>query len=246
MPKRDLLSSSSSSSPTSANESSPVLKTSYNTHKKVRVGNTYHPVDLDMVMIMKKLDALEAGQTDIKRSFENKFDKFSGTFRKLEERIDQLDRMSREKNLILYGLQDSEKENWEYTTDLVIEFFKKQLGIENSGIDVADRLGKFKSGHSRPIRIKFSRVYDKRVAMKEKKRLADPFFLNADLNSADRQNNALLREKKKEVLAADSKLKCSIGRGRLICTNEQGVKVRNFYVKDKELLDHANMVMETL
>ena len=93
--------------------------------------------------------------------------------------------MSREKNLILYG-QDSDKENWEYTTDLVTEFKKKQLGIENSRIDVADRLGKFKSGHSRQIRIKFSRVYDKRVAMKEKKKLADPFFLNADSNSADR------------------------------------------------------------
>jgi len=246
MSKRELLPSSSSSSPSSVTESPPLSKTTHNSYKKARVGIPVESeLTANMDMLVKKLEKLEEGQKQILRSVDLQFDKLKGLIKALEDRVDQLDRISREKNVILYGLEDSDKETWEKTTVLVKQFFENNLEITNSGIDVADRLGKFKTSHCRPIRIRFSRIFDKRTAMKEKHKLVDPFYMNADLNNADRQANALLRKKKKELVTENPGIKCIVGKGRLTCTNEQGVKVKDFYVNDGKLMEHSRFIMET-
>jgi len=62
----------------------------------------------------------------------------------------------------------------------------------------------------------------------------------------DRKVNAMLRKKKKELAAVDKTTKLRIVKGRLVCTNQLGLKDREYYVNSNyEVVETAQADMET-
>jgi len=134
----------------------------------------------------------------------------------------------------MYGLEEAGKEVWEETTNKVEEFLKASFGFTYRVVDVADRIGVYKKDKSRPIRIKFVRLYDRRLVMRDKvSKISDPIYINANLCIQDRKVSAVLRKKKKKCLAENEGFKCKIFRGRLMCYDSLGVKVKEFLVNEE-------------
>lgn len=77
--------------------------------------------------------------------------------RKLEEQVDRLENQSRRNNIVVYGVQEVEEENWNKTENILINLIKEKLKInlQEQSIERAHRLGKIKTG-KRPIIAKFS------------------------------------------------------------------------------------------
>jgi len=67
----------------------------------------------------------------------------------------------------------------------------------------------------------------------EVSKISDPIYMNADLCIEDRKVSAVLRKKKKEYLVENEGFKCKIFRGRLICYDNLGVKVKEFLVNEE-------------
>jgi len=177
MSKR-VLSSSSSSSPTSYySDSSPVPKPC-SVKKKIKVCQKINPpaTKEEMEAILEELKKLQQGQEKLNKGQNELKQALHGieNVRKkldvIDSRLAQLDRISREKNLIIYGLVEEDNEDFMKTTELVEKFFRDTYGVLQDIVDVADRLGRSsKNQNPRPIRVKFRRLYDKRMVMKEKK-----------------------------------------------------------------------------
>jgi len=249
MSKRGL-SSSSSSSPTDSE--SPTPKKDYKSaQKKVKVKETSvlvkHPLvqDFDMDHLLQKLESLELGQAEIKREIKN-LSVSIAKIESLEDKFLQVDRISREKNVIIYGLEDSAGENWIKTTGIVEEFLQKTFNVKHGIVDVAERLGRYEKLKPRPVRVKFVRLYDKRMVIQEKKCLKHPIYINADMNLHDRKVSTALRKKKKALVEQDSSLKVTLKKGRLICSDNTGQVIQELHVnRDFELVEKTPASMDS-
>jgi len=105
-------------------------------------------------------------------------------------------------NLVLVGLPDSEGET---NSQLVKSVTQLVQGITKSkiAIDIASRLGKFRSGSSRAVKIKFVTMFERNCAYFHRTSLRHPCFINEDLSPETRKDLAILRLKKKEILSSD-------------------------------------------
>jgi len=230
MSKRGL-SSTSSSSPASNSESpQPEPKPHRSGKKKIKFGqNNLDSHEMDV--FLKKLESLEQGQKEIKTEIKQ-LSSAEAKVVEIEDRVVQLERLAREKNVIMHGLEDSDDENWQKTTAIVSEFLKNSFGIGHNIVDIAERLEKFRRDRVRPIRIKFIRLYDKKMIMIEKKKLDKPIYINADMSLQDRKANSTLQKKKKELIAENPDLRYKVMRGKIICSDKAGVKVKEYCVSN--------------
>lgn len=90
---------------------------------------------------------------------------------KLEDRVDQIENQSRRNNIIIYGVQEKQSENWEETENIVKDIFNKyfKLKIQNE-IERAHRLGNNRNG-KRPIIVKFNNFKTKDYVIKNSREL---------------------------------------------------------------------------
>lgn len=77
------------------------------------------------------------------------------TVTKLETKLDYLENQSRRNNIILFGLKESDNEDWNETEEKVIEVAQQyfQLNLNTNDIERAHRIGYNK--RNRPIVVKF-------------------------------------------------------------------------------------------
>ena len=110
-----------------------------------------------MEEVLAKLDKLDQGQKQIRSAIQN-LKQCNAKIAEFDQRLAQLERVSREKNIVMYGLEEAGKEDWEEITNKVEEFLKASFGFTYRVVDLADRIGVYKKDKSRPIRIKFVTV----------------------------------------------------------------------------------------
>jgi len=91
------------------------------------------------------------------------------------------------------------------------------------------RMRLFRRDRVRPMQIKFIRLYDKQMIVRKKK-LDKPIYIDADMSLHDGKANSMLRKKKKELITENPDLRCKVMRGKIICSDEAGVNVKEYCV----------------
>ncbi|CAN7988356.1 unnamed protein product [Ixodes hexagonus] len=71
------------------------------------------------------------------------------------EVVDDLNNRLRRNNLIVKGIPEQERENWNDTENYIREFFSTHLNVNAGEIERAHRIGQPRAGTARPIIIKF-------------------------------------------------------------------------------------------
>lgn len=71
--------------------------------------------------------------------------------------INELEQYTRKSSIRIFGLEDEEDEEMKDTCEKVVGFLseKVKMEIENEDIDIAHRLGKYRTTQSRPVIVKF-------------------------------------------------------------------------------------------
>lgn len=121
---------------------------------------------------------LSAESSDIKSHIDMKFKYIDEKFKNVESRLDNqekrlyfIEKQIRHRNLIIFGIPESEKSYFELE-DIVIKFLSDELNIvcEIRDIESVQRIGK-KDKKVRPIRVVFSTFHKKLEILKNKKNI---------------------------------------------------------------------------
>ena len=92
--------------------------------------------------------------------------------REVVTRLDWLETHEKEKNVIIFGFEEIRKKETERDDmEKEIEELTSKTGLPITDYDDAFRLGRFKPGSTRPILIKFVRMKDKKLFLKERNKL---------------------------------------------------------------------------
>ena len=117
----------------------------------------------------------------------------SEVFIKFESRITKLEKESRCKNVVIFGLPEKINEQWS-DRERVVSDFGKKLGLENLDYDVCFRLGKIFPGKNRPLLLKLLRQRDKQAIMSNVLKLKGTrITIKDDLTPEERMCEGLLR-----------------------------------------------------
>lgn len=89
------------------------------------------------------------------------------------ERIDEMERFIRRKNIIIYGIKEKEREKMQDMEDYIIKILEEAsiISLNGSDIDYIKRIGKPGAGSNRPICVSFVAQKMKQVVMKNKRKL---------------------------------------------------------------------------
>ena len=113
----------------------------------------------------------------------------------LTEKIDEQEQYQRRSNIRISGLPEEERESIQECEKVVQKFLTEELGIkEHIEISIAHRLGRRKTGESRPIICRLVRRADKPIIMKKRKTLREKkskIYLAEDLTQ---KNQRLFRD----------------------------------------------------
>lgn len=100
-----------------------------------------------------------------------------------EERLNNIERDLRKKNIIIHGLAELDEQSYFKTEKQVINLLKNKLKIEveESEIDLVRRIGRKSEGKVRPILVTFTTYRRKVIVLKNKKLLKDQnIFITED------------------------------------------------------------------
>lgn len=123
---------------------------------------------------------------------------FQNRLQKLEKQTEVIECELRERNLIITGLRDSERET---TKDLFITVTRMFRDITRMNIkpDKLYRIGKYFHGAPRNVRVKLNTISEKDIVMECKQYLNPPIYLNEDEPYSVRIAKKLLRDKRREL-----------------------------------------------
>ncbi|KAL3275204.1 hypothetical protein HHI36_019973 [Cryptolaemus montrouzieri] len=111
--------------------------------------------------------------------------------RELRDRIERLERESKQKNIIIFGL---DKEASDISSELVYETLKSSLKIDLSGADIADVHPKGRNKNS-PVKVELSLVSKKlQIPSKGIELKGNNISISRELTSQQRENLKTLRE----------------------------------------------------
>jgi len=118
--------------------------------------------------------------------FDTKLEPFIKQCRGASERaLKAIDKIKREKNLVLFGIKEEDKEDTDKQVELVREVFNK-LGVKDIIIDDIHRLGKKASDKKkapRPLLVKLLTMIDKNRILRQKAKLkGQKIYINQDLS----------------------------------------------------------------
>lgn len=113
-----------------------------------RILSTVERIEKKLDTCVQEIKALKERVNNIES--DNK--QLTSVTKKLEEQIDRLENQARRNNIIIYGMQEKDTENWNETEEIVIKFVKEklQIGLEEFQIERAHRLG-YAKNKKRPI-----------------------------------------------------------------------------------------------
>jgi len=138
----------------------------------------------------------------------------------------------RDRNLIINGLNDTVNEDNEHLYEMVCEIILQVTGGCDIKPDVVYRLGKFTSGKTRAVRVKFISVRDREKVFSNRLNSTKPIYINADLQYSVRRDFGMLRQKSKEL--EEKGVKCDIDFNARSLTTSEGGK---FIVTDGKIID---------
>lgn len=123
----------------------------------------------------KKFDTCtqEIKQLNVKvHVLENQNKQLTECVTKLDEKLDYMENQSRRNNLVIYGLEEKNGEDWKITEELTKTFIETYFGMKIGSMDIerAHRLGYSNSG-KRPIIAKFCNFKIKNDLIKNGKKL---------------------------------------------------------------------------
>lgn len=106
----------------------------------------------------------------------------------LEQKIDQLEQFTKLSNLVIYGIPESEAENFELIEEKLISLFKNKLDVIVSSSDIQQsyRIGKYQQAKVRPILVRFLSYKTKVIIHRKKKLLKNTgFVIKEDLTKTN-------------------------------------------------------------
>ncbi|XP_048007676.1 proline--tRNA ligase-like [Leguminivora glycinivorella] len=112
----------------------------------------------------------------------NKYNTLEKTLESQGHRIQQLERISRRRNLVFFGIEENEK-SYEELQDKLITIINDnmQIIIKEDSIEYLKRLGKPQEGKVRPVTVTFSSMINKIKLLKNKKALTTtPYYIKED------------------------------------------------------------------
>lgn len=164
----------------------------------------------------QKGDTCQTSQDGHIGHIENQVAQLSLTIEKQQQLIEKGERVKREKNVIIVGLNESEM-----GTEVVVNtFLQEKLNITTPTVTHCRRLGRNNPERSqpRPILVSFNSIDEKREIMAKKKMLAGTsIFINNDLTKEQMDKERELRNKRRSLLQQQEfkNKKIKIYRGRL-------------------------------
>ena len=153
----------------------------------------------------------------------------------LEGRVIDQEARSRRNNLIIHGLEETEKEE---CVPVVKKLFMEKCNVDNIIIERAHRIGAKKGDKTRPMIVRFLDYNDKIRVKDERKSLPDGVYLADDFPFEIRQARAQLVPKQKEAKNAGRKAWIAYP-ARLIVDGEEVESVRPSASKRSDAADNA-------
>lgn len=132
--------------------------------------------------LIAKVTALETGAIDPASPevvpSQNALHDISSQLQQITSRCDDAENRLRRSNVIFFGLEDDEKENWAASEEKVIRFCAEKLELATTSVQYerVHRLGKFSIGKKRPIIAKLSSFRDKQSILSAARKLKGTTF----------------------------------------------------------------------
>ncbi|OXA38453.1 hypothetical protein Fcan01_26847 [Folsomia candida] len=103
-------------------------------------------------------------------------------------------------NLVINGVSESENETNDQLRDKISELLKQLMG-KDCNFDTVHRLGKIINGKQRMVKIRFFSLYLRDEVFKNRFNNKHPIYINEDLPSGIRRDHAVMRKKRKILIA---------------------------------------------
>lgn len=122
---------------------------------------------------------------------------FDTRLKTLEKQAEALESEVREKNIIITGLNDNDREDTRDLFQKVSTIFR-DITQMNIRPDKVYRIGKYNQGFHRNVRVKLLTVSEKDIIMDQRRRIKPPMYFNDDEPYTIRFAKKLLRDKRRE------------------------------------------------
>ena len=153
--------------------------------------NTVTEIHTNQQKVEKKCENLETRIVTLESSIVKQ------NVKRYDSELEKLQIDSRKLNLIIVGLRDDRNETNQNLLDLLYNFIRDALELQNIAIDIAYRLGTSRDGNlPRNIKIIFTKQSDRLLVLKSKDKLRDkniPVYINEDLPPHTLERRHLLR-----------------------------------------------------
>ncbi len=123
----------------------------------------------------------------------------------MKHKLVDIEDRSRRNNLVLTGISERERENWDDTEKKMVTEIGRNLGIDlqDEDIERAHRIGRFERGKSRPVVARFTSYKTKEKVLKAaRQKKVEGFYINEDFSEETRQKRKqltkLLKEKRSQ------------------------------------------------
>lgn len=176
-------------------------------------------------------------------SFQQELEILKTNYTEQEKRLDFLEKQSRQKNLVLFGVAE-EEENYHELEQIILDIVNEKLEIscDRQDLEFVRRLGKKDNNKTRPICFGLTTLGKKIALLKNKKKLEDtPTYLKEDYPPKILQIRKELQEKYKEE--RDKGNKVTIKYDKLVVIKDtarsnqnEETKITN---KNKRPLEHS-------
>jgi hypothetical protein len=104
-----------------------------------------------------------------------------------------------ELNLLIAGITESPQENDSFAA-LEVQRLITDITGRKITVDVAHRVGKYRPNKARKIKVRFLSLLERNCVYFHRKNLNHPCYINEDLSPRTRNDHALLRRKKNDIL----------------------------------------------
>lgn len=159
--------------------------------------------NIRLEMQTQKQEITDSINSNIDQKFnkiESKYIELNRKIEEQEERIDQIEKYIRRKNLVVFGVEEKET-NSQDLTDILLQIVNKKMSVElsSSDIEFVYRLGK-KNTKPRPIILSLTTVNKKIKILKSKNALNDtPYYIKEHFSQKILNERKILNEKVKKL-----------------------------------------------
>jgi hypothetical protein len=123
-------------------------------------------------------------------------------------------------NLVFSGVPEVRNET-EVQMNKVINKIIHDITGSKLEIDTVFRIGKPRDKFNRPIKVRFTKMSDRNLVFEKRTGTTPPIYINEDLSYITRRDHGLLREKRKEFIAAGERYYRIDWNKKFITCNEQ-------------------------